>query len=239
MKQITVRCKSMLNYLWAFMMIVGILWGALHGNMNLVTEGALNSAKEAVSLCITMVGVISLWTGILEIGQKAGLVEQIAGKMRPMLNFLFPDLPKDHPASQAIATNIIANVLGLGWAATPAGLKAMEELAKLEMERETAGYVSEVGRKEKDRGRDSLRGKDALLPETGGIGNVRERMASNEMCTFLILNISSLQLIPVNMIAYRQQYGSVNPAGIIAPAIVATFVSTAVAVIYCKILNIK
>jgi spore maturation protein A len=82
----------------------------------------------------------------------------------------------------------------------------MEELAKLEAERGTPGYVSADGK----------------------------RVASNEMCTFLILNISSLQLIPVNMIAYRQQYGSVNPAGIIAPAIVATFVSTAVAVVYCK-----
>ena len=89
---------------------------------------------------------------------------------------------------------------------TQGGLKAMEELAKLEEERGTAGYADESGR----------------------------RVASNEMCTFLILNISSLQLIPVNMIAYRSQYGSVNPAGIIAPAIVATFVSTAAAVVYCK-----
>ena len=94
---------------------------------------------------------------------------------------------------------------------TQGGLKAMEELAKLEEERGTAGYADESGR----------------------------RVASNEMCTFLILNISSLQLIPVNMIAYRSQYGSVNPAGIIAPAIVATFVSTAVAVVYCKIKNRK
>ena len=103
---------------------------------------------------------------------------------------------------------IPANILGLGWACTPAGLKAMEELAKLEEERGNPAY--------------------------GGSGG-KERIASNEMCTFLILNISSLQLIPVNMIAYRQQYGSVNPAGIIAPAIAATFVSTAVAVVYCKV----
>ena len=91
---------------------------------------------------------------------------------------------------------------------TQGGLKAMEELAKLEEERGNPAY--------------------------GGSGG-KERIASNEMCTFLILNISSLQLIPVNMIAYRQQYGSVNPAGIIAPAIAATFVSTAAAVVYCKV----
>ena len=90
---------------------------------------------------------------------------------------------------------------------TQGGLKAMEELAKLEAERGTPGYVSADGK----------------------------RVASNEMCTFLILNISSLQLIPVNMIAYRSQYGSVNPAGIIAPAIVATAVSTGVAIVYCKV----
>ena len=206
----------MLNYLWAFMIIVGILWGAFHGTMDAVTQGALNSAKEAVSLCVTMLGVMSLWTGILEIGQSAGLIQQLTERMRPVLCFLFPNLPEDHPAGKAIATNIIANILGLGWAATPAGLKAMEELAKLEAERGTAGYLSNH----------STDGR-------------RERVASSEMCTFLILNISSLQLIPVNMIAYRQQYGSVNPAGIIAPAIVATFVSTLTAVVYCKMKDRK
>lgn len=202
----------MLNYLWAFMMLVGVLWGAFHGTMDQVTQGALNAAGDAVSLCITMLGVMSFWTGVLEVGQRAGLIEQLAKKMSPFLCFLFPNLPKDHPANLSIATNMIANILGLGWAATPAGLKAMEELAKLEAERGTVGYLND--------------GKE--------VGGKRERVASNEMCTFLILNISSLQLIPVNMIAYRSQYGSVNPAEIIAPAIVATLISTLVAVVYCK-----
>jgi len=228
----------MLNYLWAFMMLIGILWGAFHGTMSEVTQGALNSAKEAVSLCITMLGVMSMWTGILEIGQSAGLIEQISKKMKPVLKFLFPNLPEGHPAEDAIATNMIANVLGLGWAATPAGLKAMEELAKLEEERGTVGYLSKnvsspngSGNKVGNDGKGNLtKGREAAVGKNGK----QERVASNEMCTFLILNISSLQLIPVNMIAYRQQYGSVNPAGIIAPAIVATFVSTLVAVVYCK-----
>ena len=206
----------MLNYLWAFMIIAGILWGALHGTMDAVTQGAFNSAKEAVSLCITMLGVMSLWTGILEIGQSAGLFQRFAGRMKPVLKFLFPNLPEDHPAGKAIATNIIANVLGLGWAATPAGLRAMEELEVLEEER-----------RNRNPGRVS---KSAA---------VSKGTASNEMCTFLILNISSLQLIPVNMIAYRQEYGSVNPAEIIAPAIVATFVSTAAAVVFCKVMDRK
>ncbi len=121
---------------------------------------------------------------------------------------------------------------------TQGGLKAMEELAKLEEERGTAGYVDN-NRKVKSSGAESAggQGRGSLRSGSGeanGKKEKRERVASNEMCTFLILNISSLQLIPVNMIAYRQQYGSVNPAGIIAPAIVATFVSTLMAVVYCK-----
>ncbi len=111
---------------------------------------------------------------------------------------------------------------------TQGGLKAMEELAKLEEERGTPGYVSSGG----------IAASSGAETWDGRKGK-QERVASNEMCTFLILNISSLQLIPVNMIAYRQQYGSVNPAGIIAPAIVATLISTLVAVVYCKGKNRK
>lgn len=196
----------MLNYIWAFMILIGVVYGAFTGKMAEVTNAALDSAGDAVSLCITMIGVMALWVGLMEIAQKSGLIAKLTRGIQPFISFLFPRIPKGHPAREYIATNLIANVLGLGWACTPAGLKAMEELAKLEAERGTPGYADESGK----------------------------RVASNEMCTFLILNISSLQLIPVNMIAYRSQYGSVNPAGIIAPAIVATFISTLVAVVYCK-----
>lgn len=202
--------RKMLNYLWAFMMLVGILWGAVNGNLNAVTQGALDSSKEAVTLCITMLGVMSLWTGILEVGQGSGLIEVMAKKMSPVLRFLFPRLPEGHPAREYIATNMIANILGLGWAATPAGLKAMEELENLEEER----------RKE-------------------GKGYVSQGVANNEMCTFLIINISSLQLIPINMIAYRSQYGSVNPTAIVGPALAATLVSTVAGVLFIKIMDRK
>ncbi len=202
----------MLNYIWAAMIILGVIFGAINGNMKEVTEAALDSAGEAVSLCIAMAGVMALWVGLMEIAEKSGLILKLTYKLSPFISFMFPNLPKQHKARDFISMNIIANVLGLGWACTPAGLKAMEELAKLEAER----------------------GNPAYLSDSKGVGRKWERIASNEMCTFLILNISSLQLIPVNMIAYRQQYGSVNPAGIIAPAIVATFVSTIVAVVYCK-----
>ena len=206
----------MLNYIWAFMILVGVIYGAVTGRMADVTNAALDSAGDAVSLCITMIGVMALWVGLMEIAQKSGLIAKMTKGIQPFVSFLFPGIPEGHPAREYISTNLIANVLGLGWACTPAGLKAMEALAQLEKERGNPTYLCEGTER----------------------GNC-ERVASREMCTFLIINISSLQLIPVNMIAYRQQYGSVNPAGIIAPAIVATFFSTLTAIVYCKIMNLK
>ena len=202
----------MLNYLWAGMILVGILFASFTGRMPDITNAALDSSKEAVTLCITMIGVMSFWVGLMEIATKAGIVKIASRKIRPLIRFLFPNLPDGHPAAAHITTNIIANVLGLGWAATPAGLRAMEELEKLEEGRRKGLFT----------------------------GPVRKRgIASNEMCTFLIINISSLQLIPVNVIAFRSQYGSVNPAAIVGPGIVAAAVSTIVAVIYCKMMDGK
>lgn len=207
----------MLNYIWAAMILVGVIYGAFTGNMKEITQAALESAGEAISLCISMAGIMAFWVGLMEIAEKAGLIKRLTGFLSPFITFMFPGIPKGHKARDYISTNIIANILGLGWACTPAGLMAMEELAKLEKERGNPAYAE----------RKNTTG--LTQKQTDG------RMASNEMCTFLILNISSLQLIPVNMIAYRQQYGSVNPAVIIAPAIVATLISTLVAIIYCKI----
>ncbi|MDO4326301.1 MAG: nucleoside recognition protein [bacterium] len=228
----------MLNYLWAGMMAVGIIWGAAHGNLAAVTNGALDSAKEAVTLCITMLGIMSFWNGILEVGNRAGLIGQIAEKMRPILKFLFPKIPEGHPVQKEIATNMIANILGLGWAATPAGLRAMEQLENLEEERrkqetyENDEACGKLVKHRNDRKYETYekygKHKKAAVPRG---------TANNEMCTFLVLNISSLQLIPVNMIAYRSQYGSMNPTVIVGPAIVATVVSTIVGVIFCKIMG--
>ena len=202
----------MLNYLWAGMILVGVVYGAFSGRMPDITNAALDSAKDAVSLCITMIGVMSFWTGIMEIASRAGIIETAAKKMKPLIRFLFPEIPEGHKAGEHITTNFIANFLGLGWAATPAGLKAMEELGKLEDDRRK-GKVS---------------------------GPVRKKgIAGNEMCTFLIINISYLQLIPVNVIAYRSQYGSANPAAITGAGILATAVSTGAAIIFCKIMDRK
>ena len=184
-----------MNYLWAFMILTGVVFAAFHGTLPAVTQAALDSAKEAVTLCITMMGVMSFWVGLMKIAEKTGIIAGLSRRLAPVLHFLFPDIPKDHPANKYIATNMIANIFGLGWAATPAGLKAFSD----------------------------------------GTVKKGERTASNEMCDFLIINISSLQIIPVNIIAYRSQYGSVNPAQIVGPALIATTCSTLTAIIFCKI----
>ena len=218
----------MLNYIWSGMILLGILWGGFHGRLPQVTEGALTAAREAVTLCITMLGIMSLWTGILEIGKQAGLVDSLSEKMRPFLRFMFPRLNPRSEAARQISVNFTANMLGLGWAAAPAGLKAMEELKKLEKERRAGSMFGDVS---------------GIAPQiTSGIPfkiAPEENTASNEMCTFLILNISSLQLIPMNIIAYRSQYGSTAPAAVAGPALAATFLSTAAAIVFCRIMDRK
>lgn len=187
-----------MNYLWGGMIVIGVIFGALYGGFGLITEAAVDSAKEAVNLAIAMAGVVAMWSGLMEIAQETGMLAACTKRLRPLLKFLFPGLQQESRANELIATNFIANIFGLGWAATPAGLEAMQELKLLSGE--------------------------------------KRGIASREMCTFLVLNISSLQLIPVNMIAYRSQYGSVNPAAIVGPGIVATLVSTLTAVILCKMM---
>lgn len=189
----------MMNYLWGGMLLTGIVYGVLTGNVKDITDAVLASSREAITLCFTMFGIVAFWSGLMEVAVDAGIMKGMTRLLKPVMGFLFPKIPKDHPALTSISANFVANILGLGWAATPAGLRAMSELAHLEEER---GKLTDV--------------------------------ASDEMCTFLVINISSLQLIPVNIIAYRSQYGSVNPAGIIAPAILATLVGTLVAVFFCK-----
>lgn len=189
----------MLNILWVIMIAGGIFFAAFHGTMGQITESFISSSTEAVNLCIFMLGVIGVWNGMMEIAVKSGLMKKIAKTMYPFIHWLFPDIPPRHKANEYIAANMAANILGLGWAATPAGLKAMRELQKLE--------------------------------EGGG-------RASDVMCAFLVLNISSLQLVPINMIAYRSQYGSVNPAAVVLPAICATMISTMAGIVFIKIMEI-
>ncbi len=186
----------MLNKLWGFMILLGILFAAATGHIGDVGTAAIDSSKEAVTLCVTMLGIMSMWTGLMNIAKKAGIIDALTRGQRAVLAFLYPGVPREHKANEYMAANMISNVLGLGWAATPVGLKAMEELKEL---------------------------------------NHGSHIASADMCTFLIINISSLQLIPVNIIAYRSQYGSVSPTSIIGMGLAATLVSTAAGVIFSVI----
>ena len=176
-----------MNALWAGMMLMAIIYGTFHGTIPAVTQAALDSAKEAVSLCITMLGILSFWMGLMQVGSASGLIGRMTRGIRPALRCLFPGIPEEHP--------------------------------------------------EEDRHRVARPVKEGVMRPRSRV--VPPGTASDEMCTFLVLNISSLQLIPVNIIAYRSQYGSVDPAAIIGPAIVATMVSTGVGVIFCLLMQKK
>ncbi len=186
----------MLDRIWAAMILVSIVVAAITGRMGELGTALIDSSGEAITLGISILGVISLWTGLTRIGEDAGLMKKLCKKMRPFLRWLFPAIPEEDEALEHISANIVANLIGLGWAATPPGLKAMESLQKR---------------------------------------NPHPKRATKDMCSFMILNMSSLQLIPINMLAYRVRYGSANPTEIVGPAILATAVSTLVALIYIKI----
>ena len=184
------------------MLLIGIVYGVWSGNLSAVSDAVLDSAAQAVSLTISMSGIVALWCGLMEIADKAGVVKLLSKGMRPVILWLFPRLRSEdgEKAVECITLNFIMNMLGTGWSATGPGLMAMQELDKIRTDR---------------------------------------RAASDEMCTFLVLNISSLQLIPVNIIAYRSAYGSVAPAAIIIPALIATGISTAAAVVFCKLMCLR
>lgn len=188
----------MLNYIWAAMILIGIVVSAFTGKLDAVTTAVLDSSREAITVCIAMLGAITMWTGMMQIGERSGLIKRLSAALSRPLSLLFPDIPKKSKAMEYISTNFIANILGLGWAATPAGLKAMEELQKYNHDKERA---------------------------------------SRSMIMFLIINMSSLQLITMNLIVYRTQYNSANPIEIIGPGILATLVSTVAAIAVAIILE--
>jgi len=188
----------MIDRLWGAMIIVGFITAVATGRAAGLTDAVLTGGKDAVELMMTMLGVVPLWCGIMHIGEKAGVIGFIKSVFMPVLRRLFPDIPEKSRAMDYIATNLAANFLGLGWAATPAGLMAMKELRRI----------------------------------NGG-----SEKASRSMCMFLIINMSSVQLISVNLIAYRSRFGSASPAEVVVPVIIATSASTAAGIIYAKIME--
>lgn len=128
----------MLNYIWFGMIIISVIVGTITGNIDAVTQAAIDMAKTAVDIAISLIGIMALWLGIMKIAEKSGLISLIARGLRPVTIRLFPDVPPDHPAIGSIILNMAANILGLGNAATPLGLKAMEELQEINSDKNTA-----------------------------------------------------------------------------------------------------
>ena len=198
-----------LNYIFvAFFLIafvVGIIKFVVMGDAEVfpaMMNSTFDSSKTAFEISLGLTGVLSLWLGIMKIGEKGGVVNFIARLLSPVFTKLFPDIPKGHPVTGSIFMNIAANMLGLDNAATPLGLKAMEQMQELNEE--------EIKRTVKD-------------PE---MAEQRRQTATNPMIMFLVLNTSGLTLIPVSILVYRAQMGAAQPTDVFIPILLATFFAT-------------
>jgi len=182
----------MLNYIWFGLIAISVVVGLATGSIDAVTEAAFESAKAAVQLAIGLIGAMALWLGLMHVADRAGLVNLLARGIRPVARWLFPEIPDGHPALGSIVMNMAANVLGLGNAGTPLGLKAMKELQEL---------------------------------------NPAKSTATNAMVTFLAINTSSVQiLLPATVVGLL----GARAGAIFLPTILATSVSTIVAIIAAK-----
>ena len=187
---------KMIHGIWSGLMLISLGYSLFSGNLDVMTAAVMDGAKDALNLCIVMAAVVGLWSGLMEIGVHSGVMEGLSRVMGPFLKWMFPGIKKNKKVMKYIAFNFAANVLGLGWAATPSGLGAMEELK----------------------------------------GETEDDEATDEMCTFVLLNVSSLQLIPLTTIVYRSQYGSSVPTAIVIPGLFATAVSTLTAILFSKMM---
>ena len=176
-----------------------------------IVGSTFENAKTAFEISIGLTGVLSLWMGIMKIGEKGGMVNLLSKALSPLFTRLFPNIPKGHPATGHIFMNIAANMLGLDNAATPLGLKAMESMQELN-EQQNAAFAKKKGLSE---------AQLAKLNET----------ASNPMIMFLVLNTSGLTIIPVSIMVYRAQLGAAQPTDVFVPILLATFVATLAGII--------
>ncbi len=128
----------MVNIIWVAMALIGIVYGAIHGTIQDVNVAVFNGAKEAVTICIGLISILVFWLGLMKIAEQSGLMKKIASIFKPVVRLIFPDVPENHPALGYIVSNMVANMFGLGNAATPMGIKAMEELKKLNNNKEEA-----------------------------------------------------------------------------------------------------
>jgi len=184
--------KDVINWLWLGLLTFGVLFGLFTGRVDELTAGVLSAAQKGVELSFGLIGVMALWLGLCQLAEEAGLVQGLSRLVQPLLGKIFPNIPKNHPALGAIAMNLSANFLGLGNAATPLGIRAMQQLVKL---------------------------------------NPEPDRASDEMCTFLLLNNAAPTLLPVTVIAIRAAAGAKAPGEIIGPAFLATCCAAAAALL--------
>lgn len=207
-----------LNYIFvAFFVIafvIGLIKFAFLGDAEVfpaMMNSTFESSKTAFEISLGLTGVLSLWLGIMKIGEKGGVVNVIARLLSPVFSKLFPDIPKGHPVTGSIFMNIAANMLGLDNAATPLGLKAMEQMQELNEENIKRNV------------------RDAEVAE-------RSRLtATNPMIMFLVLNTSGLTLIPVSILVYRAQMGAAQPTDVFIPILLATFFATLAGIIATSI----
>ena len=188
----------MINYIWFFLIFIGIIVAVFTGNIDSINLAVIEDTQEAVKFAIGLTGIMAIWLGLMNIAEKSGLIKSFSILLRPITRFLFPDIPKDHPAMSAIVMNMVTNMFGAGNSATAIGLKAMEEM-------------------------DSL--------------NTNKKRATNAMCMFLIINMSSIQLVPLTILKVRADAGSLNPTEIIGTSLIATTISTIVGITSAKILQ--
>ena len=207
-----------LNYIWIAFFLVAFVIAAVKlvflGDFDVfpaMMDSTFSSSKTAFEISLGLTGVLSLWLGVMKVGEKGGVINVLARLLSPVFSKLFPDIPKGHPVTGSIFMNIAANMLGLDNAATPLGLKAMEQMEEIKNE--------------------ELRMKN----KAGAITNEEmERLkvtASNPMIMFLVLNTSGLTLIPVSIMVYRAQLGAAQPTDIFIPLLLATFFSTLAGII--------
>ncbi len=202
-----------LNYIWMAFFIVAFVVALVRllffGDFDVfpaMMDSTFSSSKTAFEISLGLTGVLSLWLGVMKIGEKGGMVNALARLLSPLFAKLFPDIPKGHPVTGSIFMNIAANMLGLDNAATPLGLKAMEQLDEIK--------------------NDELKArKDSGAISDSEMGRLKET-ATNPMIMFLVLNTSGLTLIPVSILVYRAQQGAAQPTDVFIPILLATFFST-------------
>jgi spore maturation protein A len=188
----------MLNIIWLVLLVGSVAIAVMTGQVREVVVSVSESAVSAFKLALGLTGIMALWLGIMRIAEDSGLIAGFTRLIAPLMRFLFPGIPDGHPALGSMAMNMVANMFGLNNAATPLGIRAMEDLETL---------------------------------------NQRKGTATDDMCMFLAINTSSIQLIPAGAIALLAGGGSLDPTVIVFPALIATFVSTVAGITAARLLS--